>query len=210
MDKPAPADHPIHDLIRRRWSPRAFAPRPVEPDKLLRLLEAARWAPSSYNEQPWAYLVASSAGPAAFAKMLDCLVEGNRAWAKAAPVLMVSVAHRTLTRNGNPNPHAWHDVGLASAMLTLQATADGLAVHQMAGILPDRVRETYGVPADWDPVAGLAVGYPGDPDSLPDPLRQRELAPRTRKPLAEFIFADAWGHPAAVLPGAKGTAPTGG
>ncbi len=206
MDKPAPADHPIHDLIRRRWSPRAFAPRPIEPDKLLRLLEAARWAPSSFNEQPWAYLVATAADPAAFAKMLDCLVEGNRAWAKAAPVLMVSVAHRNFVHHNRPNPHAWHDVGLASAMLTIQATADGLAVHQMAGILPDRVRETYGVPADWDPVAGLAVGYPGDPDSLPDPLRQRELAPRTRKPLAEFVFAGAWGHPASAI----SAAPAGG
>jgi len=200
MDKPAPADHPIHDLLRRRWSPRAFADRPVEPAVLLRLLEAARWAPSSYNEQPWAFLVATREQPEEFARALGCLVEFNQSWAKAAPVLMLTVAHRIFEGKGQDNRHAFHDVGLALANLTVQATAEGLFVHQMAGIVPDKVRSAFRVPPDWEPVAGAALGYPGDPSALPEPLRQRELAPRTRKPLAAFVFTGDWGRPAPQLP----------
>ena len=193
MDKPAPTDVPIHDLLARRWSPRAFAPRPVEADKLRRLLEAARWAPSSYGAQPWAFVVATGESPGDFARVLGCLVEGNQIWAKAAPVLMITAARVNFEHNGQANRHAFHDVGLAVAHLTVQATAEGLYVHQMAGIVPAKAKVALNIPEGWEPVAGVAVGYPGDPESLPEPLREREKAPRTRKPVREFSFEGVWG-----------------
>ena len=194
MEKPAETQFPIHDLLRRRWSPLAFADRLVEPEKLRSILEAARWAASSFNEQPWCFIVATKQDEPEWSRLLSCLVEGNQVWAKQAPVLMVSVAKLTFGRNGESNRHAWHDVGLAVGNLVVQATSLGLSVHQMAGILPDKVRELYGLPHGFDPVAGLALGYVGDPDSLPEPLRQREQANRMRKPLAEFIFSTRWGQ----------------
>ena len=193
MEKPADTQHPIHDLLTRRWSPRAFADRPVAPDVLRSLWEAARWAPSSANQQPWSFLVATKDDPQEFEHMLGCLVEGNQVWAKQAPVLMVSVAGK-LDRDNDPNPHAWHDVGQAVADLSVQATALGLFVHQMAGILPDKIRELYQIPDSHEPVTGIALGYPGAPEQLPDKLRQRELAVRTRKPISEFVFAGRWGQ----------------
>ena len=200
MSKTAANDYPIHDLLKRRWSPRAFADRPVEPDKLRSLLEAARWAPSSFNEQPWAFVVATHAQPEDYARVLGCLVEFNQSWAKAAPVLMLTFAHLSFDRNGQPNRHAYHDVGLAMANLTVQATAEGLAVHQMAGIVPDKARATFHVPDGWDPVSGVAIGYPGDPNTLSDELRARELAAPTRKPLRSFVFSGDWGSPSPLLP----------
>ena len=194
MEKPAQTGFPIHDLLRRRWSPRAFSDRPVEPQKLRSLLEAARRAPSSYNEQPWAYLVATREDPEEHARMLSVLVEGNMAWAQRAPVLMLSLARLHFERNGKPNRHAFHDVGLATAQLVTQATALGLVVHQMAGFHAEKARELFGIPEDWEPVAAIALGYPGEPESLPESLRQREFAPRTRKPLEQFIFTGRWGQ----------------
>ena len=194
MTKEAANDHPIHELLVKRWSPYAFDSRPVSKADLRSLFEAARWAASSYNEQPWHYLVATQEEPEAFAQLLSCLVEGNQAWAQAAPVLAVSVARLTLTLNGKPNKAALHDLGLAAGNLTVEATARGLAVHQMIGILPDRARELYGIPAGYEAVTGLAIGYPGDPAHLPEKLRPRDLAPRTRKPLREWIFTGQWGR----------------
>jgi nitroreductase len=199
MEKPTRNDYPIHDLLKRRWSPRAFADQPVEPEKLRSLLEAARWAPSSYNEQPWALIIATKDQQSEFAKVLSCLVPGNQAWAKAAPVLMLSFAHLSFERNQQPNRHAYHDVGLAAANLTFQATAEGLAVHQMAGIDVDKIRATFAIPQGWDPVSGIAIGYPGDPNSLPDQLRQRELAERNRKALSAFVFSGTWVTVAPVI-----------
>lgn len=201
MEKVAPAEVSIHDLIARRWSPRAFADRPVSAATLRQLFEAARWAASSYNDQPWYYLVATQEHPGEFQKMLACLVEFNQAWAKAAPVLAISVARAKFHHDGSPNHHALHDVGAASALLALQATALGLAVHQMAGFDAGKARETYHLPADYQPVAAMAIGYPGDPAALPEKLRERETAPRTRKPVSEFVFTGDWGHQAAFVSG---------
>ena len=199
MEKRAEAGHPIHELLARRWSPHAFAERTVEREKLASLLEAARWAPSSYNEQPWAFIVATKDEPEEYARLLGCLVEGNQAWAKSAPVLMLSVAKLNFDRGGKPNAHAWHDVGLAAMSLVVQATSLGLWVHQMAGIEPEKARELYGIPEGWQPVAGLALGYYGDASSLPDRLRQRETAPRSRKPLESFVFSAGWGKASTFL-----------
>jgi nitroreductase len=191
--KQAALDHPIHDLIARRWSPYAFADRPVPVEDLSSLFEAARWAASSYNEQPWRYIVATKENPAEFERLLSCLVEGNQPWAKGAPVLALGCAALKFAANNTPNAVALHDLGQASAALTVEASARGLFVHQMAGILPDRARELYQIPADAQPLTGVAIGYLGSPDSLPEAYRKRDLAPRQRKPLVEFVFGGQWG-----------------
>ncbi len=201
MEKPADVQHPIHDLIKRRWSPRAFSDRSIKPETLQSLLEAARWAPSSNNEQPWSFIVAAKDDPDEFGRLLSCLVEGNSLWAQHAPVLMVSVARLSFEDDGQPNRHAFHDVGQAVANLIVQATALGLMVHQMAGFHPDKVRELYSVPKEFEPVAAMALGYPGDPQSLSDKLKKRELAPRERKPITEFVFTGRWGRTSPVVTG---------
>jgi nitroreductase len=199
MQKPAATDVPVHELIRNRWSPRAFSDKSVPAEILRSLFEAARWAPSSNNEQPWAYLVATKDDADNFAKMLGVLVEFNANWANQAPVLALSVAHLKTQRDGKPNRVALHDVGSATAQLTFEANSHGLLVHQMAGFDAAKARETFAIPADWDLVAAIAIGYPGDPESLPEKLRERELAPRIRKPLSEFVMSGGWGHTAPFL-----------
>lgn len=199
MTMRAITDHPVNELIAARWSPYAFADRPVAKDYLLALFEAARWAPSSYNEQPAGYLVATRDEPEAFAKLLSCLVPGNQVWAKAAPVLALGCTRLTFARDGKPNAAAVHDLGLASANLVLEATARGLVVHQMIGILPDRAPELYQIPADVQPLTGLAIGYLGDPAALPEHLRARDAARRPRKPLSAMVFGDRWGVASPLL-----------
>lgn len=202
---PAEVEEPVHPLVRERWSPLAFRDRPVPEEDLRALLEAARWAPSSYNEQPWAFLVARRDGrDDAFERMLSCLVEGNRRWAKEAPVLLFSLARTRFDRNGEENRHALHDTGLAAAQLTLEATARGLGVHQMAGFHSERVRELYGLPDGVEPVAALAVGFPGDPERLPEDLRERAAGTRSRRPKETFVFGPRWGEPAAPVAGPDG------
>jgi len=193
LAKPAKTSVPIHDLLTSRWSPRAFADRPVEPEKLRGLFEAARWAASSFNAQPWYFIVATKDDPENFQRVLECFVEFNQRWAKSAPVVAISVARLNFEHNGKVNRHALHDVGQAAANLALQAAALGLQVHQMAGILPEKARQNFGIPEGYEAVAGIALGYPGDPDALPNELREREHAPRERKPLASFVFTGQWG-----------------
>lgn len=197
--KQATPDHPIQPVLADRWSPYCFAEKGVSDADLLSLFEAARWAPSSYNEQPWSYLVATKANPAAFANLLSCLVEGNQAWAAAAPVLAIGCTSLHFTKNGKPNSAALHDLGLASANLSVEATARGLVVHQMIGILPDRVRELYQVPEGVQPLTGLAIGYEGDPATANEKLRERDQMPRSRKKLGEFVFGEKWGSAAGMV-----------
>ena len=197
--KQASPDHPIHELIAQRWSPYAFADRPVSDDDLRSLFEAARWAASSYNEQPWTYILATKGEPDAFDRLLSCLVEGNQGWAADAPVLALGCTSLRFTRNGKPNAAAIHDLGLASATLTLEATARGLVVHQMIGILPDKARELYLIPEGVQPVTGLAIGYAADPSTLSEKYRERDLAPRSRKPLNEFVFDGEWGVDSKIM-----------
>ncbi len=194
MKKPAKTDYPIHELLRERWSPRAFDSKPVDAATLKSLFEAARWAPSSYNEQPWAFIVGTKDKPEEYAKVLECLIEFNQSWAKAAPVLVLSVAHGVFEKNGQPNRHAFHDVGLAMSDLTVQATVAGLQVHQMAGIVPDKAKQVFGIPDGWEAVAAAAIGYPGDPAALNEQLKERELGERTRKPISSFVFSGQWGN----------------
>jgi len=196
MDKPAATDYPVHELISRRWSPRAMEPRPVPAEALRSLLEAARWAPSSYNEQPWSFLVARREDEAEFQAMLGCLVDVNQAWARNAGALILTVARGAFSHNGKPNRHAFHDIGLAAGNLSLQATALGLVVHQMGGIRPDKAREVYEIPDGFEVVTGIAVGHPGQAGQLPEQFREAESAPRRRKPQAEIVFRGTWGREA--------------
>jgi nitroreductase len=199
MSKTANTDQPVHALLSSRWSPYAFADRDVSDQDLRSLFEAARWAPSSYNEQPWSYLVATRADAEEFERLLSCLVEANQAWARHAPVLALGVARHAFTRNDKPNAAAEHDLGLAAGGLLVEATARGLVVHQMIGILPDRARELYAIPDHSHALTGIAIGYEGETSSLPEGLRQRDLAPRARKPLSEFVFGGRFGYAARVL-----------
>jgi nitroreductase len=202
MDRRADTRYPIHELLQRRWSPRAFAERPVEPEKLHSLLEAARWAPSTGNEQPWTFLVATKDNMDEYTRLLSCLSDNNQRWASAAPILMISVASLRFARNDQPNRFAFHDVGLAVENLVIQALAMGLYVHQMAGFNPQKARELYGIPDNVEAVAAIALGYLGDAGTLPEDLRERELTPSVRKPMQEFVFGGAWGRTAPCVQGA--------
>lgn len=196
FEKPASADHPIFDVLARRWSTRAFADRSVDRKTLASLFEAARWAPSSGNGQPWSFLLATEDDPAGHERMASVLVPGN-AWARKAPVLALSVA--ALDRAPDkPNRHAYHDLGLATENLVIQAVSLGLAVHMMAGFHVDMAREVFEIPARHDPVTMIAIGYPGDPGSLPEDLRKKDLAPRQRKSIHEFVFSGRFGQPAGL------------
>lgn len=200
MDKPAETGYPMHDLFRRRWSPRAFSDQAVDPETLLSALEAARWAPSSFNEQPWRFLLARREHPDEFDRMLGCLKAGNRTWARTAPVLLISVAKTYFGDDpSKTNRHAFHDVGLATSQLVLQALDHGLYVHQMAGFERETSREVYGIPEGFEPVAAMALGYPGEPDLLPDKLAERERKARARMPLTELVFDGHWAEPAPLV-----------
>jgi len=196
MVKKANPDHPILDVIAERWSPYGFDGKPVSVDDLKSVFEAARWAASSYNEQPWRYIVASAEDEGAFKLMLSCLVEPNQAWAGSVSVLALGITSLTFARNGKPNSVAVHDLGQASAYLALEATSRGLSVHQMSGILPDRARELYGVPEGYEVVTAVAIGYAAHPDTVIDRFREADTTPRGRKPQAEFVFSGGWGKPA--------------
>lgn len=192
VDKVVETQYPIESALQNRWSPLAFSDRSVEPEKLGSVLEAARWAASSYNEQPWSFIVATKDNPAEFDRLLSCLAEGNQEWAKSAPVLMISVAKLNFESNGVENRHAFHDVGAAEANLAAQATALELHVHQMAGFDVEKAKELYHIPQGYEPVDVIALGYLGDPHSLSERLQQRLSAPRSRKPLKSFVFTGSW------------------
>ena len=194
--KHASPDHPILEVISERFSPYSFQPREVEREKLLSCLEAARWAASSYNEQPWSFLVAERSDEAAFMAMLDCLTEANQAWAKNAGVLLLTVAAETFSRNNKPNRVCDHDIGLAAGNLTLQATALGLHVHQMAGVNLSKVRQVYGIPDSQHPLTAIAIGYAAAASDAEDKqFAERDMAPRSRKTLSQFVFHGRWHQP---------------
>jgi glutamine cyclotransferase/nitroreductase len=188
--KDAETDHDVLDVIRTRWSPRAFdAARPVSRDAQHQLFEAARWAPSSGNEQPWQFIVGDRfASPDAFAGMLDALTPGNQSWARYAPVLLLAAAHPELERSGQPNEFAWYDTGQAIAFLTIQATSMGLGLRQMAGFDHEKARAACAVAPPFEPVVMMALGYPGEPGVLPNERhRASEIQPRTRRSIATFV-----------------------
>jgi nitroreductase len=189
--------HPAEGVlpaIHERWSPRAFADRDVPRADLKRVFEAARWAPSSGNEQPWRYVVGTR-GTETHRKIYESLVGFNQQWAGKAPVLILSLARTTLSRNNAPNRHAMHDLGAATAYLVLQATALGLATHQMAGFEQEKARTLLGIPEGFELGSVTALGYQADPETLGnEELIKREIAPRERKPLSDFVYEE-WEKP---------------
>jgi nitroreductase len=192
--KQVPASVGLSDVIAHRWSPRSFADKAISSEDLTKIFTAAGWAASSSNEQPWRFLVGHK-GDDTYAKILDCLVEANQAWAKAAPVLVLSAAAATFAKNQAPNYYALHDTGAASATMTLEAIALGIHAHGMGGFDKDKARTSFAIPAEYEIGACWAFGYLGDPNALADWQFTAETTPRTRKPLSEFVFS-AWNEPA--------------
>ena len=184
----------IHDLMQNRWSPRAFdSGKDVSHDDLLALLEAARWAPSCFNDQPWRYIVCvKSKDEASWQNALAILAEKNQQWAKNAPVLMLAIAMANFNHNGKPNRWAMYDTGSASVSLCLQATALDLIVHQMGGFDADKARQVFNLPEDCQPMAMMAVGYQADADRLSDDFKEAELAARSRVPLEQLFYFGKW------------------
>lgn len=193
--KQAPAVDGVLPLFHHRWSPRAYTDREVSPASLAKVFEAARWAASSYNEQPWRYLVGVR-NSETYKKIFASLIGFNQGWAGSAPVLILGVASTKFSHNGTENGSALYDLGAASSYLTLQAAALGLATHQMAGYSHDAARAAFGIPEEYAFGAVIALGYQGEPATLSNEhMLAQEIAPRERKPLQDFVFS-AWDKPA--------------
>ncbi|MGK7396917.1 MAG: nitroreductase family protein [Candidatus Cyclobacteriaceae bacterium M3_2C_046] len=186
--KEAKTSTPVHPLIRKRWSARSFNHKDIEPDQLNSLLEAASWAPSSMNEQPWRYIYAYRHDQQNFQKFHECLMKGNQPWTLNASVLMLSLAHKYFSRSGKENQHAWHDVGAANSLLMLQAADMNIYGHVMAGFDPDKTREIFQLPEELEPVSFIALGYLDVPDKLEEPFRSREMQERSRKSIDQIAF----------------------
>jgi len=195
LEKPAQTSRPVHDLFVRRWSTRAFDPaKPVSREHLISLLEAGRWAPSCNGDEPWRYLIWDRGrDPGGFQKAFDCLSENNRKWVKNVPLLMLSCAGSNFAATGKPNRWTQHDTGAASVSMALQATALGLAYHQMGGFDAEKARAAFDIPAEYTPMAMIAVGYQAAPEVLDEETKKKELVARARKPLAEKFFEGGWG-----------------
>lgn len=195
--KHAATDHDVHELIRSRWSPRAFdANRAVPRAELLRLFEAARWAPSSENAQPWRFIVVPrDESSAAWHGLTAALTGSNATWAASAPVLIVTAVHLQFEAKDVDNPMAFYDAGQAVSLMVLQATAQGLSVRQMAGFRHADVRAACNIPDGFDPIVVCAVGYAGDPEGLANEKhRASEKQPRKRKSVSDFVFENVWGE----------------
>ena len=178
----------ISKLISDRRSPRAFSKKEVSDQDMKTLFEAARWAPSSMNEQPWIYYYALKKDTESFNGFLGCLVPGNQSWAKNARAIILSVAKKHFDYRDRPNRHAIHDLGAANVLLALQASDIGMQAHQMGGFNMEITLDYFGLElTKYEPISFIAIGYPGDPETLPPDLRERELLPRTRKELSSFI-----------------------
>jgi len=199
MKKPAITQTPIHEIIAERWSGRAYdASKPVSQTQVIALLEAARWAPSCFGDQPWRLIVwDKNTDAAAWQKAFDCLVPGNQGWVVDAPVLVLGIADSLFNHNGKPNRFAQYDTGAAVENLCLQAQAMGLMTHQMGGFDADKARAVFGIPEQYTPMAMISVGYAADPASFSAEVAERENTPRSRRALGELFFSGTWGKPAA-------------
>ena len=190
VDRTAPVEHPVLDVLANRWSPRAFDPEtPIDEEKLSRALEAARWSPSASNSQPWRLIVARR-GTELHDRIHASLMGFNQAWAGNSAVLIVALAE-TATAEGTAITHATYDLGQSIAHLSVQAHYDGLVVHQMSGFEPEKIRAIAGLDERFVPMTVIALGYLGDASALPEPLQQREVSPRVRRPIHETVVLSA-------------------
>jgi len=188
MRTSAEFESPVLEPIQKRRSRRAYLDRPIEQEKIQSLFEAARWAPSSVNEQPWTYIYATKDQSELWEKLFSTLNDGNKIWAQHAPLLILSLTRKNFSRNDQPNSSAKYDLGGANAFLSLQATHLGLNVHQMGGYDRQKAKENLNIPDTFELGVIMAIGYPGDPEMLPENLKQRELAPRHRHLQEEFVL----------------------
>ncbi len=189
METSTSVDAPILDVMKKRRSRRAYADTPVSGEVIQSIFEAARWAPSSMNEQPWMYIYATKEQPELWRKIFDTLFDGNKLWAEYAPLLVLSLVRKKHVRNGAINQSARYDVGGANAMLSLQATTVGLNVHQMGGFDKEKALSSFNISSEeFEPAVVMAIGYPGDVEMLPENFKQRELSPRTRYTVDSFAF----------------------
>ena len=195
MDKPAITQAAINETIAKRWSGRAYdAQQDLTPEQIKALLEAARWAPSCFGDQPWRFIVwQKSSNLDAWQSAFDCLSEGNQGWVKNAPVLMLLCANSMFNHNQQPNRWSQYDCGAAAENLCLQATSMGLSAHQLGGFNVDLARNTFQVPEQFSLMAMISVGYPGDLSKLSAEALAREQAARSRRPLSELVYANTWG-----------------
>lgn len=198
MKERADKSYPVHDLLKRRWSTRAFSDKPVEQAKLVSIFEAARLAPSSFNEQPWSFIVATTENKEERNLLKSCIEEANYKWIQHAPVLVLTVAKTHFERNRKMNIHALHDVGLAVGNLVLQATSLGLLVQQFGGFDTKNVRKVFHIPQEHDPVSILAIGYPEEGGSPTQSNKSDRPIEPNRKSLREFVFSGAWGKPSTL------------
>lgn len=200
LERRVKTEFPIHELLARPRATHTFSDQPVERKHLLALFEAARWAPSSGGEQPWSFLVARKLeDKEAYERLRSCLTGTDDRWSQAAPALALSVARMNFAHNGKPNPHAVHDVGAANMSLRLQAAALRLLVHPLPDFDRKGARALFRIPEGFEPVAMLAIGYPGDAQSSSEPLREALQAPRTPDRIDEFVFTGVWGRRASAL-----------
>jgi nitroreductase len=189
-----PSTEGVMPVVLERWSPRAFADRDISPADLKKIFEAARWAPSSFNEQPWRFIVGHR-NTETYKKIADSLVSSNQAWAQNAPVLILNIAKTRFSNNDSPNYHALHDLGAANGFITLQAASMGMATHQMAGFDHGKVREAFAIPETYAIGSVMALGYQGDPTALGERYQAQEQSPRSRKSLSEIVLS-SWDHSA--------------
>jgi len=199
MKKQANTQFPINNLLEKRWSPRAFSDKAVEEDKLKKVFEAARWSASCFNEQPWRFIIGVKDKDNTYDNIFNTLVVGNQIWCKFAPVLVLLAAKKNFTYNGKPNNWSTYDLGQAAAYISVQATAEGLHVHQMAGFNQSKVRVMFSVPEDFEIITAMAIGYIGDPEILPDELKKSELAERKRNQMNSQLFSVKWGKTSSIL-----------
>jgi len=191
--KDARTTYPVHELLKQRWSPRAFADKPVEKEKLRSLFESARWSPSSYNQQPWRFIIGQN-GDDSYKKIMDALVEFNQKWASSAPVL-IAVIGRSINNSGEgKNAVFQYDAGQSVALLSVEAMNQELYVHQMGGFDRKKIAAHFGVPEEYKPVTVLAIGYIGNPDKLEGGLKNSELSERDRFDFDEFVFSGNFGE----------------
>ena len=198
MEKPAITKYNIHPLLNKRWSPRAFMDKPVEEASLQRIFEAARWAPSSYNEQPWRFIVGLK-GDTTWDLIFESLAEFNQNWAKMAPVLILNIGKTHSGKTNKPNKVFQYDVGQSVAHITFQVMKEGLFMHQMGGFDPSKATKLLNIPNEYQPLTVMAIGHIGKPETLPEDLKVSEIAERDRKPLDEIFFEERFGNPSSLV-----------